>query len=169
MKKVLTKLGTGIVAAALLTVSTAPYGIQTYAADLGKENTVQTEPVNTENGDYVILTTDTDAVKLPADGKEVVDGADKEVTIYESDLTQKQIQKLEQNPAVEVEENFFLEGSESKLEQKNAGSDEEINECSDWNYQMIHADDALFAVENKEIEISADMQAVKVAVLDSGV
>lgn len=169
MKKILTKLGTGIVAVALLTVSTAPYGIQTYAADLGKENTVQTEPVNTENGDYVILTTDTDAVKLPADGKEVVDGADKEVMIYESDLTQKQIQKLEQNPAVEVEENFFLEGSESKLEQKNAGSDEEIIECSDWNYQMIHADDALFAVENKEIEISADMQAVKVAVLDSGV
>lgn len=169
MKKVLTKLGTGIVAAALLTVSTAPYGIQTYAADLGKENTVQTEPVNTENGDYVILTTDIDAVKLPADGKEVVDGADKEVMIYESDLTQKQMQKLEQNPAVEVEENFFLEGSESKLEQKNAGSDEEINECSDWNYQMIHADDALSAVENKEIEISADMQAVKVAVLDSGV
>ena len=169
MKKVLTKLGTGIVAAALLTVSTAPYGIQTYAADLEKENTVQTEPVNTENGDYVILTTDIDAVKLPADGKEVVDGADKEVMIYESDLTQKQIQKLEQNPAVEVEENFFLEGSESKLEQKNAGSDEEINECTDWNYQMIHADDALSAVENKEIEISADMQAVKVAVLDSGV
>ncbi|MCI6035231.1 MAG: S8 family serine peptidase [Firmicutes bacterium] len=169
MKKVLTKLGTGIVAAALLTVSTAPYGIQTYAADLEKENTVQTEPVNTENGDYVILTTDIDAVKLPADGKEVVDGADKEVMIYESDLTQKQMQKLEQNPAVEVEENFFLEGSESKLEQKNAGSDEEINECSDWNYQMIHADDALSAVENKEIEISADMQAVKVAVLDSGV
>ena len=169
MKKVLTKLGTGIVAAALLTVSTAPYGIQTYAADLEKENTVQTEPVNTENGDYVILTTDIDAVKLPADGKEVVDGADKEVMIYESDLTQKQMQKLEQNPAVEVEENFFLEGSESKLEQKNAGSDEEIIECSDWNYQMIHADDALFAVENKEIEISADMQAVKVAVLDSGV
>lgn len=115
MKKVLTKLGTGIVAAALLTVSTAPYGIQTYAADLGKENTMQTEPVNTENGDYVILTTDIDAVKLPADGKEVVDGTDKEVMIYESNLTQKQIQKLEQNPAVEVEENFFVEGSESKL------------------------------------------------------
>ena len=118
-------------------------------------------------GEYVIYTED-DACASEIclnEKQEIVQDA--EDSIYEADLSEAQIVKLEESEAVLVEENFFLSGAKSK--KKNHKNDKweirkEIVEenKTEWNYQMIHADE--------EVDTETSEQGmVKVAVLDSGV
>lgn len=86
--------------------------------------------------------------------------------LYEADLSAPQLIHLEQSEQIQVEENFFLFGAEAEQKSNNEQlkkyltAEEEI--CTEWNYQMIRADQV-----SKETD--TQKASVKVAVIDSGV
>ncbi len=141
------------------------------------------------SGEYVILADNTqdDIVEEVAQEKEIVQS--EEAVVYEAELSKQEIKELEQEE-ITVEENIFLFGAESKKHAKKHSKEEkklskkEIKEKqeqykkkrqlaeelfkddtkeqgTDWNYQMINSDEAE--------ETDTQKQAVKVAILDSGV
>ena len=121
-------------------------------------------------GEYVIYTeddTDVDAGCLGAEQEIVRTEQD---AVYEADLSEEQILKLEEAEEVLVEENFFFSGLEAedkekkriKQEIKKQLLEKNKEDETEWNYQMIHADEASDAQTDGR-------GTVKVAVLDSGV
>lgn len=122
-----------------------------------------------------------------AQEKEIVQS--EEAVVYEAELSKQEIKELEQEE-ITVEENIFLFGADSKkhakkhLKEEKKLSKKEIKEKqeqykkkrqlaeelfkddtkeqgTDWNYQMINSDETE--------ETDTQKQAVKVAILDSGV
>ena len=121
-------------------------------------------------GEYVIYTEDDTDVDAGCLGEEQEIVRTEQDAVYEADLSEEQIHKLEKSEEVLVEENFFFSGLESedkekkriKQEIKKQLLEKNKEDETEWNYQMIHADEAS--------DVQTDGRGtVKVAVLDSGV
>lgn len=123
---------------------------------LENDNSVVKDELN--RGEYVICVEDCaeTSAQQTEDMEEITVASDS--TLYESDLSDSQLQQLEQTENVQIEKNIFLFGAESDNTTEN--DIEEI--CTEWNYQMIRADKVSRETDSKRAP-------VKVAVLDSGI
>lgn len=128
----------------------------------------------TARGEYVICADGSaDLKEAQSDAAwEIAESGD--AVLYEADLTQTEALQMEQEENLLVEENFFLTASGKKKEKRDKERQrllerkallkkafQEEKACTEWNFQMIHADE--------ETELPESSDAVKVAVLDSGV
>ncbi len=183
--------------AVLLAASTMMSGIIIPTSDVRadlKEQDTEDEPITPAvveaelpeaDGEYVIYMEDSRPNEVSfVDDTYELSGSNSEETVLEADLSQNQLNQLEELSGQEeiyVEENIFLTGAAQEAEERDINWDElelsekmnikkmlweqagkqDENTEPEWNMQMIHADTADMASDTEE--------PVKVAVLDSGV